>query len=63
MAFYSLLVARSQPISPLLLRHLGGEVSGDASTLFYAAMLLAGVITFVGALLVGMYVIRLGVKS
>lgn len=34
MAFYSLLVARSQPIFPSFITALGGEVSGDASTLF-----------------------------
>ncbi len=63
MAFYSLLVARRNLYFPLLLRHLGGEVSGDPQHYSHAAMLLAGVITFVGACWWGCCAIRSGVKS
>ncbi len=47
----------------LFITALGGEVSGNASTLFSCSDVTGGVITFVGACWWGCYVIRLGVKA
>ncbi len=47
----------------LFITALGGEVSGNASTLFSCSDVTGGVITFVGALLVGMLCDSVGRKS
>ncbi len=63
MAFYSLLVARSQPISPLYYGTWAAKYLAMPQHYSHAAMLLAGVVTFVGALLVGMLCDSVGRKS
>ncbi len=62
MAFYSLLVARSQPISPSFITALAAKYLAMPQHYSHAAMLLAGV-AFVGALLVGMLCDSVGRKS